>query len=114
MYDGVNPPKMLEFNGDTPSLIVESGILQLGWFQDTQKYRDDLYQSNYVIESLKRSMTKFSKECPSAGFVFMAEDDENVSQMKYLHKLYNEIKKDGTVLDFVPAVRLNYNDDCDP
>lgn len=27
VYDGVNPPKMLEYNGDTPSLIIESGDL---------------------------------------------------------------------------------------
>lgn len=32
VYDGVNPPKMLEFNGDTPSLIIESSKLQQGWF----------------------------------------------------------------------------------
>ena len=89
VYDGINPPKMLEFNGDTPSLIIESGTLQEGWFKDTQASRQDLFQSNYVTEFLRRSMTKLSKECPSARFVFMAEDDENVSQMKYLHKLYN-------------------------
>ena len=31
-WDGINPPKMLEYNGDTPSLILESGILQEDWF----------------------------------------------------------------------------------
>jgi glutathionylspermidine synthase len=112
VYDGVNPPKMLEFNGDTPSLIIESGTLQEGWFKDTQASRQDLFQSNYVTEFLKRSMTKFSKQCDSASFVFMGEDDENVSQMKYLHKLYSEIKSDKTKLGFVPAVNLNYNDQC--
>lgn len=35
VYDGVNPPKMLEYNGDTPSLIIESSHLQLSWFKDT-------------------------------------------------------------------------------
>ena len=34
VYDGVNAPKMLEYNADTPSLIIESGDLQLDWFKD--------------------------------------------------------------------------------
>jgi glutathionylspermidine synthase len=34
VYDGKGPPKMLEYNADTPSLIIESGDLQEGWFKD--------------------------------------------------------------------------------
>lgn len=33
-YDGKGPPKMLEYNADTPSLIIESGKLQADWFKD--------------------------------------------------------------------------------
>ena len=33
-WDGKNPPKMLEYNADTPSLIIESSDLQLDWFKD--------------------------------------------------------------------------------
>ena len=34
VFDGKNEPKMLEYNADTPSLIIESGDLQLDWFND--------------------------------------------------------------------------------
>jgi glutathionylspermidine synthase len=30
-WDGTGPPKMLEYNGDTPSVLVESGLSQLNW-----------------------------------------------------------------------------------
>ena len=30
-YDGNHPPKMLEFNGDTPSMQIESDILSAQW-----------------------------------------------------------------------------------
>jgi len=30
-WDGKNPPKMLEYNADTPSLILESGVLSEDW-----------------------------------------------------------------------------------
>lgn len=57
-------------------------------------------------------MTKFSKECPSAAFIFMYEDDENVSQIKYLYELYKTIKTEKTFLEFVPGLRLEYDDQC--
>jgi len=36
-WNGVDPPKMLEYNADTPSLLLESSTLQEKWFRDTQK-----------------------------------------------------------------------------
>ena len=32
-WDGVNPPKMLEYNADTPSLLQESTDVQHVWFE---------------------------------------------------------------------------------
>ena len=32
-WDGKNPPKMLEYNGDTPSLLLESTDAQDLWFK---------------------------------------------------------------------------------
>ena len=37
IYDGKSTPKLLEYNADTPSLIIESGDLQEGWFKDLGK-----------------------------------------------------------------------------
>ena len=40
---------MLEYNADTPSLIIESGELQADWFKDAGKNQGkDTYQSNYI------------------------------------------------------------------
>ncbi|MBO0676754.1 glutathionylspermidine synthase family protein [Mycolicibacterium sp. S2-37] len=32
-YDGQSPPKLLEFNADTPTCLVESAVAQWEWFQ---------------------------------------------------------------------------------
>ena len=37
-WDGKNPPKMLEYNGDTPSMTIESSVVQAEWFND--RYAD--------------------------------------------------------------------------
>ena len=30
-WSGANPPKLFEYNADTPSLLVESSLTQLNW-----------------------------------------------------------------------------------
>jgi glutathionylspermidine synthase len=33
-YDGRSPPKLLEFNADTPTSLVESAVVQWNWLED--------------------------------------------------------------------------------
>ena len=37
-YDGNEPPKMLEYNGDTPTLLLESAKAQADWSSNTYCY----------------------------------------------------------------------------
>lgn len=48
-YDGVNPPKLLEFNADTPTSLVETGVAQWMWLEDRFPRLD---QWNLVHERL--------------------------------------------------------------
>jgi glutathionylspermidine synthase len=36
-YDGRNPPKLLEYNADTPTSLLEAAVVQWFWFQDVAK-----------------------------------------------------------------------------
>lgn len=67
-WDGKNPPKMLEYNADTPSILLESGPVQADWFK--AKYPNDasVHQSNYIHPFLKDAMQKISKKCSKVGF----------------------------------------------
>lgn len=48
-YDGVLPPKLLEYNADTPTALVEAAIAQWFWLQDTRPESD---QFNSIHERL--------------------------------------------------------------
>lgn len=48
-YDGINPPKMLEFNADTPTSLFEASVIQWDWLGDTNKTLD---QFNSIHEKL--------------------------------------------------------------
>ena len=52
-------PKMLEYNADTPSLQLESGVISRDWFQ--QKYPEQAksgawHQSNYLDAAANNAM----------------------------------------------------------
>lgn len=39
-YDGVNPPRMLEYNADTPTSLLESAVAQWAWMEEVFPGRD--------------------------------------------------------------------------
>ena len=49
VYDGINPPKMLEFNADTPTSLYEAAVVQWYWLEDVMKNKD---QFNSIHEKL--------------------------------------------------------------
>src|SRR5438045_1623773 len=48
-YDGTSPPRMLEYNADTPTALVEAAVAQWFWLQDTDPGGD---QFNSIHEHL--------------------------------------------------------------
>lgn len=39
-YDGQNPPKLLEFNADTPTSLLEAAVIQWYWLKDVEPNAD--------------------------------------------------------------------------
>ncbi len=48
-YDGISAPKMLEYNADTPTSLLEAGVIQWYWLQDHDANKD---QFNSIHEKL--------------------------------------------------------------
>lgn len=48
-FDGVNPPKMLEYNADTPTALLEAAVIQWHWLQERFPDAD---QFNSIWEGL--------------------------------------------------------------
>ena len=48
-YDGSNPPKLLEYNADTPTSLLEAAVVQWHWLQDRFPTAD---QFNSIWEAL--------------------------------------------------------------
>lgn len=48
-YDGINPPKMLEYNADTPTSLLEAGVIQWEWMESVHNGAD---QFNSIHDKL--------------------------------------------------------------
>jgi glutathionylspermidine synthase len=83
-YDGVRPPKMLEYNADTPTSLLETAATQWHWLEES---RPDLDQFNSIHENLVEQWRYLSPYL-YPGLVHFAcladisEDDMTVAYMR--------------------------------
>ena len=81
-YDGGGPAKMLEFNADTPTSLVESAVAQWYWFKDVLPNLD---QFNTLHEEIvKRWGQIASTRSGPIHFSCMYEMDEDWMTINYL------------------------------
>lgn len=63
-YDGTSPPKMLEYNADTPTSLLEVAVIQWDWLQALHPGAD---QFNSVHERLVDYWKSVQGDLPSSG-----------------------------------------------
>ncbi|EJL81220.1 glutathionylspermidine synthase [Herbaspirillum sp. CF444] len=69
-YDGVSPPKMLEYNADTPTSLLESAACQWYWMED-------VYPDTDQFNSLHDKLVERWKQFPGNDTVHVATIAEN-------------------------------------
>ncbi len=74
MYDGESPPKMLEYNADTPTALLESSVIQWYWLLDRFPNAD---QFNSIHEKLIARW----KELGIDGHIHFACADGNLEDL---------------------------------
>jgi glutathionylspermidine synthase len=82
-YDGQSPPKMLEYNADTPTGLLEAAVIQWDWLQDTEPGGD---QFNSIDEKLVESAWPAFLEQESGPVLFTGLTDnlEDLITLEYL------------------------------
>lgn len=84
-YDGVNPPRMLEYNADTPTSLLEAGVTQWFWLQERFPEAD---QFNSIHEKLEECWRNSDHLRKSGGgkihFACVSEHVEDLVTVTYL------------------------------
>lgn len=79
-YDGRNPPKLLEYNADTPTSLLEAGVIQWYWMKDRYPDAD---QFNSIHEKLIACWREMGISSP-LYFACVANAPEDFGNLQYL------------------------------
>lgn len=82
-YDGMSSPKMLEYNADTPTSLLEASVIQWYWLQDFDPDRDQFNSIHEKLIEYWRYLRKFLNQGP-IHFATMEHAVEDVITTQYL------------------------------
>jgi glutathionylspermidine synthase len=83
-WDGTGEPKMLEYNADTPTALLEASVVQWYWLEDVFPHAD---QFNSLHEKLIDRWKELRAQLPAAGAVYFTADtrsEEDTGNLDYL------------------------------
>ena len=83
-WDGNGEPRLLEYNADTPTALLEASVIQWYWMQDVKASAD---QFNSIHEKLIERWKAMRRALPADGRVYFAADLESLEDMGNLDYL---------------------------
>jgi glutathionylspermidine synthase len=84
VYDGRNPPKMLEYNADTPTALLEASVVQWYWLEEVKPGCD---QFNSIHEKLIAAWAELRRQHPQTGrlyFTGVFDEPEDAHTIEYM------------------------------
>jgi len=106
-YDGKHPPKLLEYNADTPTSLLEAAVIQWYWLQDVFPKRD---QFNSIHERLVALWKELTPYLPGGRVDFCSLDDaEDGMTVTYLQ---DTAQQAGLAASIFPIQEIGWNGDA--
>ena len=86
-YDGVNPPKLLEYNADTPTALLEASVVQWRWLQQavlpTTPEADQFNSLHEKLIANWRAIGMTSSANTPVHFACVKDSDEDRGNIEY-------------------------------
>ncbi|MDP4210294.1 MAG: glutathionylspermidine synthase family protein [Bacteroidota bacterium] len=83
VYDGVHPPKMLEFNADTPTSLYEASAVQWYWLEDVEPGADQFNSIHEKLTDYWRHLKSYLNE-GKLYFTCLNDNQEDLTTVEYL------------------------------
>ncbi|WP_413575299.1 glutathionylspermidine synthase family protein [Bdellovibrio sp. HCB290] len=80
-WDFKSPPKMLEFNADTPTSLFEAAVIQWQWLDDVYPRYD---QFNSIHERLIKRWSQIADKHQTLYFASLMNHADDITQTEYL------------------------------
>jgi len=98
-WDGTGEPRMLEYNADTPTALLEASVVQWYWLQEVFPGAD---QFNSIHEKLVERWQELRAQLPADGRVYFACDAssaEDQGNLDYLRDTAMQAGLDARAID---------------
>ena len=103
-YDGSNPPKLLEYNADTPTSLLEAAVVQWYWLRETHPACD---QFNSIHDRLIARWKELAAHLPDGRVNFCSIDDaEDGMTVAYL---LDTARQAGIAASMFPIDEIGWN-----
>ena len=102
-FDGAGPPKLLEYNADTPTALIEAAVVQWDWLQQTRPGAD---QFNAIHERLIAAWKDLRPYFAMDLYLSCLDDPEDVLTTSYLQ---DTAAQAGLRTVFIDLRRIGWN-----
>ncbi|MBS1872862.1 MAG: glutathionylspermidine synthase family protein [Acidobacteria bacterium] len=104
-YDGQAPPKLLEYNADTPTALLEASVVQWHWRQEVRPATD---QFNSIHEKLIAKWSELKQYLKGSPLYFTSmRDDEDLMTVTYLRDVAQQA---GLSTEFLFVDEIGWNE----
>jgi glutathionylspermidine synthase len=103
-YDGTHPPKVLEYNADTPTGLLEAAVIQWYWLQDRFAERS---QFNSIHERLIEAWQTIRRE--SAGTMYFAALAGQVEDYMTVNYLRDTATQAGWRTEYIDIEKVGWH-----
>ncbi len=104
LFDGISPPKLAEYNADTPTALLEAAVVQWFWLRDCAPDAD---QFNSVHERLIEVWQRVKLEIGKpVTFVSTADHVEDFMTVTYLR---DAARQAGLMTQYLPMNAIGWN-----
>ncbi len=104
LYDGVLPPKLVEYNADTPTALLEAAVVQWYWLQEVAPQED---QFNSLHERLIEAWRRVKQEVGvPVTFVSVEGHLEDFMTVTYLR---DTAQQAGLLTQYLPVSAIGWN-----
>ena len=112
-YDGVNPPKLLEYNADTPTALLEASVVQWRWLQQavlpTMPEADQFNSLHEKLIANWRAIGITSSADTPVHFACVKDSDEDRGNVEYQRDVATQA---GVATRFVYVEDIGWADEA--
>jgi glutathionylspermidine synthase len=84
-YDGKGPPKLLEYNADTPTSLIEAAVAQWNWLQGVRPASDQFNSIHEKLIARWQAIRPTLRGAPATvHFTCVGDNEEDIGNIEYL------------------------------